>query len=132
MPDVVAIFNTSPDTIDMLREAFRHSGLTVVSAYTYDIRDGAVDLESFVRQHQPRVVVYDIAPPYDENFKLFLHLRSTPALAGRPIVVTSTNAPHVQRLAGGNEQVYEIIGKPYDLNAVTRAVQDALQARTDR
>ena len=111
--DVVAIFNTSPDTVDMLREAFRPAGIATVSAFTFEIRDGHVDLESFMRQHQPGAIVYDIAPPYDQNWQLFQHLRSTPALANCPFVVTSTNVKSVRDAGGKDLQVYEIVGKPY-------------------
>ena len=123
-PDVVAVFNTSEDTTDMLRVFLEAAGFVVVTAFTNRLRDGEVDLESFMRQHQPAVIVYDVAIPYEQNWRLFEHIRAAPACLGVSFVVTTTNARHVQALAG-DQQVHEIVGKPYDLDALLGAVKQA-------
>src|SRR5690606_19165232 len=97
--------------------------------YTADIRDSIVELEAFVRVHDPAVIVYDIAPPYEANWALFQHLRSRPVLKDRQFVVTTTNLRQVERLVSPGETVYEIIGKPYDLDLIVRAVKEASRAR---
>ena len=135
MPDtlpLVAIFNTSPDTVEMLRVVLQQAGFVVASIYTFHIRDGLVDLDAFMRQHAPDVILYDIAPPYDANWALFQHLRTHTALAGCHFVITSPNAGYVQKLADRNERVYEVIGKPYDLDEIVRATKEALRARPTR
>ena len=118
------MFNTSEDTTDMLRVFFEVAGLVVVTAFTNRLRDGKVDLEAFMRQHQPAVIVYDIAIPYEQNWRLFEHIRAAPACRGVSFVVTTTNAKHVRELAG-DQEVYEIVGKPYDLDAILNAVKHA-------
>ena len=90
-PIVVALINSSPDVIDMLRIAFEQAGFLVVSTFTYAIRDGDVDLEAFLRLHRPAAIVYDIAPPYRTNWQLFLHLREVSGFKDRPVILTSTN-----------------------------------------
>src|SRR5438093_283880 len=102
-PLVVAVFNTSPDIVDMLRRAFEPAGIVVVSVLTYQVREGAVDVEQFLTEHDPAVVVYDIAPPYDGNWALFLHIRELPAMRNRKIVLTSANRRQVEKLAGRDE-----------------------------
>jgi CheY-like chemotaxis protein len=119
---VVAIFNTSEDTTDLLRIVFENAGFVVVTAFTNHLRDGKVDLEAFMRQHHPRVIVWDIAVPYEQNWRLYEHMRSAPACRGVSFVVTTTNVRYVQKLAG-DEEVHEIIGKPYDLNQIVEAVK---------
>ncbi|HZP47515.1 MAG TPA: hypothetical protein VFB07_03200 [Vicinamibacterales bacterium] len=131
-PPVAAIFNTSPDVVDMLRVVLEQAGFVVVSLLTYQIREGAVDLETFLRQHQPNVVVYDIAPPYDANWRLFQHVCRTPSMQSCRIVLTSTNAQRVVELVGRHQQVYEIVGKPFDLDQVVSAVKEAAHARATR
>jgi CheY-like chemotaxis protein len=121
---VVAIFNTSEDTTDLLRIVFENAGFVVVTAFTNRLRDGKVDLEAFMRQHQPRVIVYDIAVPYEQNWRLYEHVRSAPACRGVSFVLTTTNVRYVQKLAG-DEELYEIIGKPYDLDQILGAVRQA-------
>jgi DNA-binding response OmpR family regulator len=131
-PLVAAIFNTSPDVVDMLRRAFEPAGIVVVTLLTYQIREGTVDLENFLTQHNPAVIVYDIAPPYDANWLLFQHIRSLQSMAGKPIVLTSSNPKRVEALTGRDEAVYEIVGKPFDLNRVVRAVKEAARQRPAR
>jgi DNA-binding NtrC family response regulator len=131
-PEVVAIINTSRDIVDMLRITLQYAGVVVVSALTNEIRDGEVNLEAFIRQHEPKVIVYDVAPPYEANWLLFQHMRQMPVMAGRYFVLTSTNKRHLEALAGPDMHIYEIVGKPVDLDAIVQAVREALKARPTR
>ncbi len=54
------------------------------------------------------------------------HLRTTAVAAKREWVITSTNPLRVREIAHAEEPVYEIIGKPYDLQVIVDAVKDAL------
>ena len=128
-PLVAAIFNTSPDIVDMLRRTFEPAGIVTVSAFTHQIREGGLDVAAFVEQHDPAVIVYDIAPPYDANWQLFLHVSQMEALRNRRFILTSTNVRHVEQLAGHEERIYEVIGKPMDLDEIVRAVKEAARAR---
>lgn len=131
-PTVAAIFNTSPDIVDLMRRAFEPAGIVTVSVLTHQIREGVVDVEGFLRQHDPHVVVYDIAPPYDANWQLFQHICGMDVMRKRRIVITSTNARHVEQLAGKDERVYEVVGRPLDLDEIVRAVKEASHSRTVR
>lgn len=129
---VVAVINSTPDIVEMLRLAIQQAGFVVITALTHEVRDGHVNIEQFITQHQPRVIVYDIAPPYDANWQLFQHLAGMPALQGRQFVLTSTNARHVERIAAPQQHVYEVVGKPIDLDEVVKAVKEATRARPSR
>jgi DNA-binding NtrC family response regulator len=132
-PGVVAVINTSPDVVDMLRITLEHAGIVVVSAFTWEIRDGEVDVDRFIRQHGPRVVVYDIAPPYEANWLLFEHIRAMPVMEQVQFIVTTTNARQVEQFAKGiGKRIYEIVGKPFDLGEIVTAVREALRARPTR
>jgi hypothetical protein len=102
----------------------------MVSAFTHEIRDGAVDIETFVRQHQPQVILYDVAPPYDANWLLFLHISNIPVMKGRYFILTTTNERHVRDLAG-DKPLHEIVGKPYDLGVLVTTVKQALGLSED-
>ena len=128
-PDVVAVFNTSPDTIELLRLTLQPAGIVAVSAYTYEIRDGKVDLNAFMAAHRPKVIIYDVAPPYEANWRLLQHLRSNPVVAGVRWVITSTNPVHVEKLAGSDDTIHEVVGKPYDLDRIAAATKEALRSR---
>jgi CheY-like chemotaxis protein len=132
-PDVVAVINTSPDIVDMLRLTLEHAGIVVVSAMTWELREGTVDLERLIEQHRPKVMVYDISPPYESNWQFFQHIRSMPSVSSLQFVVTTTNERQVQQYAKADgQQVYDIVGKPFDLGVVVTAVREALKARPTR
>jgi CheY-like chemotaxis protein len=131
-PTTVAIVNTTPDAVEMLRNALNAAGFVVVSCYTHDVRDGKVNLESFIRQHRPRVIAYDLAPPYETNFQMFKHVRTMPAVQDCQFVVTSVNPANVSHLVGRDERVYEVVDRQEDLMKLVQAVKEASRARATR
>jgi CheY-like chemotaxis protein len=130
-PPVIAVLNTSDDTVEMLRILLENEGFVVVSAHISRLRRGDVALEDHIAQHDPKVILYDIAPPYDKSWMFLEHVRSHPSMAGRRFVLTSTHPQRVFELAKDSqgETIHEIIGKPYDLAEIVTAVKNALGAR---
>jgi DNA-binding NarL/FixJ family response regulator len=128
-PPVVAVFNSNDDVVDMLRIVLQQGGFVVVTGHIIEIRDGKLDLPDFLQQHDPRVIVYDIVPPYDVNWAFLNHLRESEAMRGRRFVLTSTNADKVVELTHTCEQVHEVVGKPYDLDAIVEAVREAARGQ---
>lgn len=122
-PPVVAIFNTSPDTVEMLRIVLEQAGFVVMGLYTYEARDGRINIENIFNQHEPDVVIYDIAPPYEKNWREFRHMCSMPALAKRKFVLTTTNIQRVREAVDNPPEMFEIVGKPYDLGVIVEQVK---------
>ena len=120
----VAVINGLQDTIDMLRFVLEDAGFRVVDTQARDVRRGEVDLAEFVQRHDAAVVLYDIAIPYDENWRALQERRAAPALAKTPFVVTTTNQRALEGVVGPTDAV-EIIGKPYDLHRIVDAVRRA-------
>jgi DNA-binding NarL/FixJ family response regulator len=106
--------------------------MIVVSGHVDAVRRGEQRLSDFVEEHNPAVILYDLIPPYDRSWHFLEHLRQTPSLQGRRFVVTSTNAARAKEIIGAAEHVYEIIGKPYDLDVIVRAVANAARGRDNR
>jgi DNA-binding NarL/FixJ family response regulator len=129
---VVAIFNSNDDVVEMLRFALEQAGLVVVSGHIDAIRRGEQRLSDFVEEHDPSAILYDLVPPYDRSWRFLEHVRETPSMQGRRFVVTSTNAQRAREIAGGAERVLEIVGKPYDIEAIVKAVASAAAGRDDR
>ena len=123
-PPVVAVFNTSPDTVEMLRIVLEQAGFVVMGLYTYEARDGRIDIGNVFDQHEPDVVIYDIAPPYEKNWREFQHMCSMPALANRKFVLTTTNERRLREAVTENlPTMFEIVGKPYDLGLIVEQVK---------
>lgn len=121
----IAVFNSSEDTVDLLRTALEVEGFQTVVGHIPDVKKGELDLVDFINHHTPAVIVYDVSPPYDANWRFLRLVRSSEPLRRCEFVITTTNKPALERLVGDNEAL-EIIGKPYDLQRVIDAVRAAL------
>lgn len=126
---VVALFNSSLDALVLLRKLLESAGFDVVSALIPEVRDGRCDVNGMMNRHDPAVVVYDIGAPYEENWAMFQRLRATAMRDHRRFVITSANPARVERLAGRDERIFEIVDQPLDLNNIVHAVKEAARAR---
>jgi hypothetical protein len=70
--------------------------------------------------------VWDVSIPYDENWRFVHMLMTSDQMKGRKFVITTTNKAALDSLVGPNE-AFEIVGKPYDLEAVMEAVKKAAE-----
>ena len=122
---IIAVFNASGDTVELLRTALESEGFHTVIGHIPDVKSGELDLVAFIEDHTPAVIVYDISPPYDANWTFLRLVQNLEPVKGRPFVITTTNKPALDKLVGETEAL-EIIGKPYDLAQVVDAVRAAL------
>jgi DNA-binding NarL/FixJ family response regulator len=125
----IAVFNSSDDTVELLRTALEAEGFQTVVGHIPEVKKGEIDLIDFINHHTPAVIVYDISPPYDANWRFLRLVRSSEPLQRREFVLTTTNKPALEQLVGDTE-AFEIIGKPYDLRRVVDAVRAALARLT--
>jgi DNA-binding NtrC family response regulator len=125
-PVTVAILNTNDDVVELLRVALEQAGFVVVSAQIDAIRRGHASLQQFVADNNPRVLIYDLVPPYDRSWRFLQHTMEGPGMDGRRFIITSTNAAAARELSGAEPDVYEILGKPYDIDAIVNAVSEAI------
>ena len=122
---VVAVVNSSADTVEMLRLYLQQEGFEAVTAHIDEIKRGTLDFARFVQEHDPRVLIYDVAPPYEPNWTYLNMLRRLDVMQGRTVVITTTHKENLERLVGPTGAI-EIIGKPYDLQEVVTAVKRAV------
>jgi DNA-binding NarL/FixJ family response regulator len=124
----VALFNGNPDVLTLVGKWLESAGFEVVSALTPAVGDGRCDVNRMMDRHDPAVVVYDIAAPYEQNWALFQQLRAT-AMRDRRFVITSANPARVEWLAGRDERIFEIVDQPLDPDNIVHAVREAAHAR---
>ena len=122
----VAIFNASDDTVEMLKIILAERGYRVVSGEVDHVKSGALDFIAFMAAQRPDAIVWDIAPPYDRNWKFFKLLRSAEIVKQCHVVLTTTHKQHLDSLAGEETGAIEIVGKPYDLKVIADSVARGL------
>jgi DNA-binding response OmpR family regulator len=130
MPDqydeTVAVINSNEDTVEMLRYALQSSGFSsVVTGHIHDFKTGSKDFAQYIQTHDPRVIVYDVAIPYDKNWTFLRLLLDSEHMRGRKLVVTTTNKKRLDEIVGPTD-AFEIVGKPYDIGVIVEAVKTAL------
>lgn len=125
---VVLIVNSNEDTVEMLRLQIESAGMATVGGHVTDIKRGKLDFQELMHQHKPDVAVWDIGPPYEENWTFWNLLRTTEVAKDLPFVLTTTNRAALLKACGDCDPI-EILGKPYDLEEVLKAVQATLRRR---
>ena len=124
--DTVAVINSSEDTVEMLRQALQSGGFTsIVTAHVTDFKTGERDFPKYLQAHDPRAIIYDISIPYDKNWTFLKLLLDSEHMHGRKVVLTTTNKKRLEELVGPTDAL-EIVGKPYDIDEIVRAVKTAL------
>ena len=124
---VVALFNASDDTVEMVQRMLDASGFScLVGCRFSDLKKGRIDFARYVGEREPEVVIFDISPPYMENWHFFKALRDDRVMEGRGLVLTTTNKDRLDEAVGGDSQAFEIVGKPYDLDQIKVAIHAAL------
>lgn len=124
---VVAVVNTNPDLVELLKVQIEKAGFVVLVIHIQDIRKG-LDVGAVLKQHDPQVIVYDVVFPYESNWRFLQHLRET-AFKGRRFVLTTPNEAGVRQLVGKDERVYEVLDDRADTDAIVQAVREASRSR---
>jgi DNA-binding NtrC family response regulator len=120
---VVAIVNTSRESIEQLEKVFAEQGFACVSEYCVAFKRGEQDLEAFFQKHRPQAVIWDIALPYVQNWQFFqAEVLTRQFLPKHCFIVTTANRTVLEILVGPTA-AYELIGRPLDMQAIVDAVK---------
>lgn len=130
-PRFVLVVNGMQDILELFRTYLEQDGWSVVTAQVDAAKRGGFDLQGFVDAHNPAVIVFDVPPPYDVNWRYLEALRTTGAFRGRPVVITTTNERRLREFVSTSEEVIEVFGKPFDIGEVASAVRRASQKRSE-
>ncbi len=128
----MALINASDDTVEMVQRMLSVIGIHSLAGCRFaDLKNGHVDFAQFLADHDPQVVVFDISPPYVENWEFFKTLRKTARMKTRGLVLTTTNKKRLDEVIGTPSTAIEIVGKPYDLQQISTAIVDAMRTTQD-
>ena len=122
---IVALFNASDDTIDMIQNLLSAAGgeQTLIWCHFADLKKGIVDFGKYMDKHNPEVVIFDLSPPYDENWKFFKTMRDATTMKGRGVVLTTTNKNRLDEVLGEDSHALEVVGRSKDLGQIDAAIK---------
>src|ERR1700730_15099508 len=132
---IVALFNASDDTIDMVQGLLTAAGgdQTLIWCHFADLKKGIVDFGKYMEKHNPEVVIFDLSPPYDENWRVFKTMRDAKTMQGRGVVLTTTNKNRLDEVLGGDSHAVEVVGKTKDLQQIGSAIKaETVKAEASR
>jgi len=75
-----------------------------------------------MERHNPEVVIFDLSPPYDENWKFFKTMRDAAVMRGRGTVLTTTNKARLDEVLGEDSHALEVVGRNKDLEEIDAAI----------
>jgi hypothetical protein len=122
---MVALFNASDDTIDMVQKLLTDAGgtQTLIWCHFADLKKGVVDFGKYMERYNPEVVIFDLSPPYDENWTFFKTMRDAKSMHGRGIVLTTTNKARLDEVLGEDSHALEVVGRTKDLQQIDAAIK---------
>jgi DNA-binding response OmpR family regulator len=126
-PRTVGILNSTEDVIEILQELMAGEGYAARAAYIPDFKRGRDDLAAWLGDLAPTAILYDIPPPYEENWAFYRQMRALPEARLHHFIVTTTNKSVLDKLAGPSDAI-EFVGRPFDLSEIAARVKAALAA----
>lgn len=124
-PRTIGILNSTEVVIDLLTQLLEGEGYAALAAYIPDFKRGRGDIATWLGDLAPTAVLYDIPPPYDENWAFYQHALSLCESRTHRFIVTTTNRRVLEGLAGPTDAI-EFVGRPFDLGEIVDRVRAAL------
>jgi CheY-like chemotaxis protein len=125
----LVVVNSNDDLLRLLGEVGEAAGFAVVTVHADEVGRTAEAIRAFLQRHQPKVVVYDVSPPYPQNWALFCSVRDAEQLAesGRQFVVTTPNKAALERFVGTTAAI-ELVAAETDRQLIAEAIRSAATA----
>ncbi len=127
---VIAIINSNDDLVRVVRDSLVGDGFNVVTAHIREIKAGQQDFTTFLRGHNPTVIVTTSPCRTKDNWTFFQTLRQLPEARHRNFVITTVNKRVLDQRIGPTEAIEIQGGRADDLEPVLEAVHKVVKSRT--
>ena len=118
----VLAIDDNPDALEVLHVSLAAGGATMVTA-----RSGAAAL-ALLTTAAPDVILCDLAMPEMDGFEFIRRLRALPHGSSIPVLAVSAHVTAEHRSRSREAGFYEHIAKPYQREALIRAIERAIRA----
>jgi len=125
---VVVVLNSNQDVLRVIHDVLQDEGYAIVTDHIHTFKDGDENLVDFLRKHRPALLLYDLAPPYQENWNFLQLLCRIPEVSSIPMVLTTVNKAALETVVGKTE-AFEILGTHDNLATVVDAINRSLRSQ---
>jgi DNA-binding NarL/FixJ family response regulator len=124
----IAIVSAGTEDPESLRAGLEAEGFEAVVARLPEIRTGELDLVTFLEEHDPEVIVYQLGVPYPQSLTFLRLLQDTAIARHRAWVLTAGDPAAVADLLDAAATIPEVTAP----EAIVQAVRRALAGRGRR
>jgi len=120
-PKNILIVEDEPGLAELLRDYLLASG------YQVEMIDNGLEVEPWVRQHSPDLILLDIMLPGKDGMEICRDIR---AFSSVPVIMTTARVEEIDRLLGLELGADDYICKPYSPREVVARVKTVLRRVT--
>jgi hypothetical protein len=88
---------------------------TLIWCHIADLKQGIVDVGTYMDKHNAEVVIFHLSPPDDENWRFFKTMRDANTMKGRGVALTTTLKARLDEVPREDSRALEMVGRPGDL-----------------
>jgi CheY-like chemotaxis protein len=128
-PFTIVVINSNDDLLRLLGEVVQAASFAAVTVHADEVGRTTEAIQDFLHRHDPKVVLYDISPPYRANWSLFSSVRDAERLhgSGRQFIVTTPNRAALERFVGSTSAI-ELVGEEEDRAVIAEELRRAVSA----
>jgi len=116
----IAVINSSPDFLTIVRELFAEEGYTVTTS-TFDHKVFAQ-----IAALRPDALIVDVAVGQTAGWELLERLHTEATTTDLPVLVTSTTPRLLEEAQAAGYGTHHYLAKPLDLHALLTAIREMI------
>lgn len=122
---IIAIINSTVDIVDIFTDCLEAEGFNCAGGLIPEFKRGHRDFVQFMTDHDPALIIWDLAPPYEQNVVFLRMVQNLKIMENRRWIFTTTNKEALKKFTS-DIAAYEIIGKPMDIEVLIEAVKKVM------
>jgi two-component system, OmpR family, response regulator ResD len=122
----ILVVDDEPDVVEIVRTRLERDGHYVISA-----ANGPAAVTNAVNR-RPDLILLDIMMPGMDGFEVLRQLKGSHHTARIPVILLTARVEYGARARAWEMYAEQYITKPFDLDVLSRTVQEVLAARESR
>lgn len=128
----IAILSGDSEVAARLRTPLEQAGFETETAQLAEVRSGELDVLTFFEEHDPDLVIYELAPPFAQGLTFMRLLQAVPMARHRRWLIATADRQAVVDLVGPTDAVVEVPPDGGDPPGLLDTVRRELASRPRR